>query len=127
MRPFDNGRGYLALSLTKEGRRKNHYIHRLVAEAFLTNDRKLPVINHKNHNAKDNRVENLEWCTQKENVNHSQHLMRHPKAGAKIPSTGEKYIRYRNNKYELSIQNMGVCKRFSTLEEAVQYRNEVMS
>lgn len=130
MRPFDNGSGYLMLSLTKEGQRKNYYVHRLVAAAFLPNYEDLPVINHRNHDTKDNRVENLEWCTQKENVHHSRALMKHPKSRAKVPPTGEKYIRHRGKTgkiYELNIRNLGISKRFSTLEEAVQYRDEVMS
>lgn len=126
MKPFDNGSGYLVLSLTKEGQRKNYYVHRLVAAAFLPNVDGLPVINHKNHDTKDNRAENLEWCTQEKNVHHSQHLMRHPKDGAKLPSTGEKYIRYRKGKFELYIKRLRVYKRFPTLEEAVKFRDEVM-
>lgn len=126
MKPFDNGSGYLVLSLTKEGRRKNHYVHRLVATAFLPNDGGLPVVNHRNHDTKDNRAENLEWCTQKDNVNHSRHLMAHPKDGAKVPATGEKYIRHRHGKYELNIAKLDVHKKFDTLQAAVQFRDGVM-
>lgn len=126
MRPFDNGYGYLVLSLVKEGQRKNHYIHRLVASAFLPNDDGLPVVNHRNHDTHDNRAENLEWCTQKKNVHHSRHLMTHPKAGARVPATGEKYIRCRNGRYELNIDKLGVHKTFGTLQAAVRYRDEVM-
>lgn len=43
-------------------------IHRLVALAFIPNPDNLPIINHKNENRADNRVENLEWCTMSYNI-----------------------------------------------------------
>lgn len=46
-------------------------VHRVVAEAFIPNPNNLPFINHKDFNPSNNRVENLEWCTAKYNVNYS--------------------------------------------------------
>lgn len=51
------------------GRIKNVLIHRLVAEAFIPNPDNKPYIDHINGNGLDNRLENLRWCTPKENVN----------------------------------------------------------
>lgn len=69
--PKDNRTGYYKVNLYKDSKCKNHYIHRLVASAFISNENNKPCINHKDHNRKNNNVENLEWCTYKENNDYS--------------------------------------------------------
>lgn len=63
--------GYLNVILTKNKVRKTKKVHRLVAEAFIKNKNKLPIINHKDGNKKNNFVDNLEWVTYKENSIHA--------------------------------------------------------
>ena len=64
-------KGYLVVRLSKIGLVKTKQIHQLVAEAFLNHSQKghKLVVNHKNFNRQDNRVENLEIVTQRENTN----------------------------------------------------------
>ena len=65
------GDWYYSIALGSKGpKRKGYKIHRLVAQAYIPNPLNLPEINHKNGNKGDNRVENLEWCTRKENLEH---------------------------------------------------------
>ena len=52
-------------------KRKDYYIHRLVAIHFIPNPQNKKYVNHKNCNRKDNRVENLEWVTAKENTEYT--------------------------------------------------------
>ena len=59
--------GYLRVNLSHD---KTYYIHRLVAEAFISNPDNLPQVNHKDENKQNNSVDNLEWCTGKYNVNY---------------------------------------------------------
>lgn len=127
MHPFDNGSGYLLISLRKGKCRKNHYVHRLVAEAFIPEkrDKSKLVVNHKDHDRANNDVENLEWCTQKENVAASVHLMRKPRTHSKPTNTGEKYInRRRNGRYRVELPHIPE-KSFLTFEQALAYKQSV--
>ena len=77
---------YYQVTLSKHNTYKNYRVHRLIAETFLDKTKfkfssteditKINindlVVNHKNKNTYDNRVENLEWCTQKYNIEHKK-------------------------------------------------------
>ena len=71
MKGLDNGHGYLFVQLCKDGKVENCRINRLVAMAFLPNPDNLPEVNHKDKIRTNNKVENLEWCTTKYNVEYS--------------------------------------------------------
>lgn len=62
--------GYLMVSLSKDGKSKTQYIHKLVANAFIENPKEYKCINHLDENKNNNNVENLEWCNHKINDNH---------------------------------------------------------
>ncbi len=53
-------------------------VHRVVAMAWLPNPDSLPVVNHIDCDPRNNNVENLEWCTQPDNIRHSKRLGRYP-------------------------------------------------
>ena len=84
LKPKKNKTGYLSVQLCKNGKIKYYYMHRLVAMAFLDNPYNYKEINHKNEVKTDNRVENLEWCDRKYNMNY----------GTIIEKTSKKVFQY---------------------------------
>lgn len=63
-------KGYLRVSLCKNGKQKWFMVHRLVGQAFVENPTNAPFINHKDENPLNNIYTNLEWCTAKYNINY---------------------------------------------------------
>lgn len=127
MTPADNGHGYLVIQLKREGKRWPRYVHRLVAEAFVEKPDGCSVVNHIDYDTKNNAATNLEWCTQKENMQHSRPRLC---VTHNTPSsTGEKYISFRKDcgRYRVNIKKVRVDKQFKTIEEAVAFRNEVLN
>lgn len=63
--------GYIRVTLYDKNKKpKSHFAHRIVASAFIENEKSLPCVNHINGIKDDNRIENLEWVSLGENVKH---------------------------------------------------------
>ena len=63
--------GYLTVRLCNNSLTQTLYVHRIIAKIFIDNNQNKQFINHKNGNKLDNRVENLEWVTHSENIQHA--------------------------------------------------------
>lgn len=68
---FKSIRGYMNVTIRYNKISKTRQVHRLVAIAFIPNPNNLPQVNHINHKKDDNRIENLEWVTNSQNIKHS--------------------------------------------------------
>ena len=90
LKPQKTKSGYLQVRI--DG--KLLYVHRLVAEKYIPNPDNLPQVNHLNGDKADNRVENLEWCTAKQNMRHARDVLGRkwfpPSHYGYVPEEGQK-------------------------------------
>ncbi len=70
LQPFKNEQGYLQMRLQVDGYKFTERVHRMVAETFIPNPEGKDTVNHINSIRDDNRLSNLEWNTQQENIQH---------------------------------------------------------
>ena len=83
LRPRVHTGGYYQVSLCKNGKVSNNYIHVLVLKAFVVPCPENYECNHRNGKKQDNRVSNLEWVTHTENINHSYQVLDRTRRGCK--------------------------------------------
>lgn len=74
-----NKKGYLKITLFKNGKGNTREVHRIIAEAFIPNIENKSQVNHIDGNKQNNNVENLEWVTPRENNIHSIEVLEHCK------------------------------------------------
>jgi hypothetical protein len=120
LRPGADGGGYLAVNLCKDGCQVLMKVHRIVAAAFIPNPDGKREVDHINRNRQDNRFENLQWATKRENMlNTNRHNgERYGIYWVKLRGVYE--VKFRVNKH---IRHYGWHE---TLENAIQVRNDAI-
>lgn len=78
-----NQSGYYQVKLSKNGVAKTYRVNRLIALTFIENPLNKETVNHINGNKTDNRVENLEWATRKEQIEHQHNILKIPYSNCK--------------------------------------------
>ena len=110
--------GYHFVILSRDGKTKHFFVHRLVAIHFIANPDNKPEVDHINQNPHDNRLENLRWATHRENMNN--------KGNYKNNKSGHKNIGYFKGKnrwrFEKTINKVRYQKYFETKIEALCYK-----
>lgn len=102
-------RGYRRVILSRDNKRHQFQVHRLVAEAFVPNPDNKPMVNHLDGNRRNNVPENLEWCTAAENQKHSREVLGNTGRGYKNHNFGYRKGRFypsqelRNRLIELGV------------------------
>ena len=113
LKSHNNGRGYLHVMLyDKNHKGRTIMVHRLVAKAFIPNPENLPQINHIDECKTNNCVENLEWITSEDNINHGTHNIR---VGMNNP----------NRKPIYSVNSIGEIIFYDSARDATRYWEEM--
>lgn len=127
IKPYPSHNGYLRVALSKDNKYHKFPVHRLVANAFIG---KQPTpqhtINHKDFDRQNNRVDNLEWLTQKENALYSRENSRKASLNRLKPKSKEHYITHRKlatcERWSIYIRHK--YYQFKTIGEAIKFRDE---
>lgn len=109
-------KGYSVVGLIKDGIGKTYLVHRLVASAFIQNVAQKPFVNHIDGNPSNNRIDNLEWCTQKENIHHAIKLGLFKRSKTSKHKGGSHF----RARAILSISPTGDETQYSSVAEAVR-------
>lgn len=117
--PF-NSRGYIRVILSNNNIYKKISVHRLVALAFIPNPENKPCVNHINGIKSDNRIENLEWCTIRENNVHAFNM------GLKTALKGENHIHSKLTSIQVNeIRNEFMQNRKRGIKKALSLKYNV--
>ena len=117
---------YNNVNLCKEGKTISSLVHRLVAQAFIPNPENKPEVNHKDGNPRNNCVDNLEWVTRKENMNHSRYVLGNCgenvlKKKIKCVETGQVFESAHQASRMMRIDRANICKVAKTGKVAGGY------
>ena len=114
-RKIYNGYYCVHLHVSEINYNRTNFVHRLVAQAFINNPNNLPQVNHIDENKENNCVENLEWCTAKENNLHGNRSKKVLNSQRKRNKhfTGTKIV-------QLDSKNGNVINIWDSMSEAVR-------
>ena len=118
LKPFKDKRGYSCVRLYENKERKHFFVHRLVASMFICNPDNKTQVNHIDGNKNNNRLDNLEWVTNDENMRHSWDIgLRKP------PMKGKFGKEHNKSKPVLQILDGEVIAEYSNAREAEKITN----
>lgn len=102
--PKQAGRGYVFYALSKDGVTYTTYLHRLLAVAFIGNEKGKGYVNHRDGNPGNNDLSNLEWVSHAENVSHGY-------------NTGLNSNKANDHAFAVGVIDNTIGKEFGTIKE----------
>lgn len=141
LKPQMSSNGYLVVGLSKNNKHCTKTVHRMVAQAFIPNPCRLRDVDHINGDRTDNRVENLRWCSHKDNTNYNicRHRMSEAHTGKILSdqhrsniSKGNKgkpkpYCEKKINQYSLDGEFIKTWKSTMEIERELGFRHNNIS
>jgi hypothetical protein len=110
-KPAFTRNGYKCVRLNDSLKDRNEYVHRLLGKAFIPNPLGLPCINHIDGNKLNNSLDNLEWCTYADNLNHAySHGLNHKTRKIRCVETGTVYNSIMQCQRETGVNHTSLCE-----------------
>lgn len=109
-----NNNGRRVVTLCKNGKPKDHFVHRLVAETYIPNPNNYPMINHKDENPMNNSLDNLEWCDNSYNQNYGTC----PQRKAKSEPNREPVVKIISDKHIIIYESSRYAERVCNVDHS---------
>lgn len=122
-KPSQSRGGYCYINVAWKGKKKNHYIHRLVASTFIPNPENKPFVNHIDGNKENNTVQNLEWVTASENSTHAvkNGLVKVPVGGGPSKTLTEEERQDVLNRIERGEKQTDIAERYNVTKSLISH------
>lgn len=119
LKPIRERTGYSHVTLCNGGKHHQTSIHRLVAQEFIPNPDDKPMVNHIDGDKANNRVDNLEWCTPSENMQHAYRTGLQKPIASQIQQSLAKSAEVRRK----PVRNMDTGVEYSSVAECAKAEN----
>lgn len=129
IKQYKNKNGYMAVRLYKDGKYKEYRVHRLVMITFKDVKNRGLDINHIDGNKTNNKIDNLEWCTHRHNIEHAYKtgLIKNRKPKDKIKSIIQEQKRNINKITRIEYNRMTPEERFENIRNIINTKMRVVN
>lgn len=113
-------KGYIKITLYKNGQRTTLGAHRIVAQEFIPNPKGKQQVNHRDGDKQNNATYNLEWCTNAENQQHKFHVLGYRMPAEQLRTIQQKGLEIAHKKSKKQIQCIETGKVYESIKDAVK-------